>query len=195
MDGNDRTKLSALEKARREHIARTGSMLGCERAPSGLCSHMHGAWLTGCQRKPCIVDDPEYIREQKRIEKQKRRNAALKQREELADQEHSRPSIKSHVQKEMEAIAKLEERSRQAFYDNDPKLGEDLFNKARYRRGELRKYIQGKIKEEHAHDQDHQDREDLSAPGQSEKEARRSGRAHGEHQDIWGPAESDGSSA
>ncbi len=148
MDAHDRTKLSALEKARREHIEKTGSMLGCERAPSGLCSYMHGAWLTGCKRRPCIVEDPKYIEQQERIEKNRKRNAAIKKREELEAQARKEEEKKSYEQKEMEEIAKLEERSRQAFYRNNPKLGEDLFNKARYRRGELRRYIQKMTKEE-----------------------------------------------
>ena len=149
MDAHDRTKLSALEKARREHIEKTGSMLGCERAPSGLCSYMHGAWLTGCQRKQCIADDPEYIKEQRRIERQRRKNAALEQRKEMEAQARKEDEKKSYEQKELEAIAKLEVQSRQAFYDNDPELGETLFNRARFRRGELRKHI---LQRRSAHD-------------------------------------------
>ena len=149
MDAHDRTKLSALEKARREHIEKTGSMLGCERAPSGLCSYMHGAWLTGCQRKQCIADDPEYIKEQRRIERQRRKNAALEQREEQEARARKEEEKNSYEQKELEAIAKLEAQSRQAFYDNDPELGETLFNRARFRRGELRKHI---LQRRSAHD-------------------------------------------
>ena len=105
MDAHDRTKLSALEKARREHIEKTGSMLGCERAPSGLCSYMHGAWLTGCQRKQCIADDPEYIKEQRRIERQRRKNAALEQRKEMEARARKEDEKKSDEQKELERIS------------------------------------------------------------------------------------------
>lgn len=149
LDGNDRAKLSALEKARRAWAKEHGSMLWCERAPNGICSHMHGAWLTGCQRKQCIADDPEYIKEQKRIERQRRKNAALKQREEQEARARKEEEKKSYEQKELEAIAKLEAQSRQAFYDNDPELGETLFNRARFRRGELRKHI---LQRRSAHD-------------------------------------------
>ena len=145
LDGNDRTKLSALEKARRAWVEEHGSMLWCERAPSGICSHMHGAWLTGCQRKPCIADDPEYIKEQKRIERQKKRNAIMMRQEEQKSQEKGNTiEGKTFVRHELDEIAKLEARSREAFYDNNTKLGTELFNKARFRRGELMKRIGGR---------------------------------------------------
>ena len=143
MDGNDRTKLSAIEQARQEHLKKHGSMLYCEKHDT-LCSSMYGAWITGCQRKPCIKEDPDDIELQKKIQKNKERNRTKEKKKETqaAPIRNQTARIKSYEQQQLDKIHQLEEESAQAFRNNNPKRGEELFTKARFMRGELRKYIE-----------------------------------------------------
>lgn len=149
MDGTDRQKLPALEIARREHLKKYGSMLHCDKGRSKCCSFMYGAWITGCQRPVCILDDEEDQALQKRIEEKRNRRIEEERRhgkreEKAAPIRDQRNRIRSYEQIELAAIHRLEEKSRQAFYNNNPDLGHTLFNRAGIRRQELKKYIEQK---------------------------------------------------
>lgn len=146
MDGNDRKELSALgelEKAREEYLKKHGSFLYCEQRDT-LCVYMDGMWMTGCERESCILDDPEYQLLQERIEKNRRRQAEdhaenrKKEKEDaLISNRRGRP--RSIRDRKMKEIHRLEEASQEAFRQNKPNLGESLFVKARFMRGELKK--------------------------------------------------------
>lgn len=45
-----------------------GSMLFCPERET-LCFYMDGMWVTGCERDGCILDDPEYQKQQEVIRK------------------------------------------------------------------------------------------------------------------------------
>lgn len=141
MDGHDRKELSPLEKARREYVKQHGSMLVCSKGRSERCSFMDGAWLTGCQRPICILDDPEDQILQKRIEaNRKLQEAAPKKREqeEPAQVRNQKNFIQSYKDKMMAEIHRLEEASQKAFHRNNPNLGHTLFNRAGMKRQELK---------------------------------------------------------
>lgn len=140
MDGHDRKELSALEKARREHVKRYGSMLYCDKGRSECCSNMDGAWLTGCQRPVCILDDPEDQILQKRIEAKRKLQAAeeKKKQEEPGPIRNQKNYIQSYKEKMMAEIHRLEEASQEAFHQNKPNLGHTLFNRAGMKRQQLK---------------------------------------------------------
>lgn len=108
--------MAANEEARRRHLEQYGSMLYCPERKT-LCVFMEGMWGTGCERDLCIIDDPENQKLQRKIEQNRQK------------------------QIEAERRHREEERTQEAYRNNDPKKGDELFSKARYRRGELRKYM------------------------------------------------------
>ena len=152
MDGHDRTKLSAIEKARQEHMKKYGSMLYCEERDT-ICSFMFEAWITGCRRRPCIKDDPEDQKLQERIQKKREQNEKnMKQKDTKgAPIRNQSAQIKSYEQQKWDEIHRLEQESAKAFRNNNPRKGETLFNRARIMRGDLRKYIEEKkgVKNDH----------------------------------------------
>lgn len=136
MDANGRTKLSALEEARQKHMAMyDGSMLTCPKH-GNTCEHMMGAWITGCQRKPCLLEDPEYIEQQKRI----RENVRRREAEEKKARRMRKDPDAEYRRKKMDEITRLEAMSEMAFYRNDPDMGETYFNRAKMLRFELKKW-------------------------------------------------------
>ena len=144
MDSNDRKELSAAD-LRRQHIKEHGSFLCCPDRDT-LCVHMEGCWgKRKCDREQCILDDPKYIREQEQIEENRkaaaREEKMNRKKEEAAQIRDQRNRIKSYEQIEIDAIRRLEEKSRQAFYNNKPQLGHTLFNRAQFRRQELKKHM------------------------------------------------------
>lgn len=142
LDGNDRTELSALEKAREEYLEKHGSFLYCEKRDA-LCVHMDGMWMSGCERQNCILDDPEYIKLQERIEENRRRKRREKE-DSAAPIRNQKNMIKSHEKRMMDRIRELEKESERAFRDNNPRQGETLFNRAMIMRGELKSYLERK---------------------------------------------------
>ena len=144
LDGNDRKELSAVEAAREAHIQMYGSFLYCTERDT-LCTFMEGAWETGCKRKTCILDDPDYIALQNRIEHNRKR-AAFRKKEDskAAPIRNQKNMIRSHERRLLDEIHRLEEDSQQAFRDNRPADGETLFNRARIMRGDLTEYIERK---------------------------------------------------
>ena len=142
MDGNDRTKLSALEEARQKHVAEYGSMLRCPER-GNTCEHMMGAWITGCQRRPCLLDDPKYIEEQKRIREnvRKREEEEKKARAEYrAEKKKQMDPDVAYRRRKLDEIARLEVMSEAAYYGNDPDMGETYFNRAKMLRFDLKKW-------------------------------------------------------
>ena len=140
LDGNDRKELSPVEAARETHIKMYGSFLYCKERDT-LCAFMDGAWETGCKRKTCILDDPDYIALQNRIEHNRKRAAFRKKEDsQAAPIRNQKNMIRSHERRLLDEIHRLEEDSQKAFRDNRPADGETLFRRAQIMRGELKEY-------------------------------------------------------
>lgn len=130
-----------FEEARQEHIARFGSFLYCPERDN-YCFFMAEVWDTGekCSRAPCIVDDPEYIKLQERIEKnrERRRKEAMKAAEEKEERTPIRRKTKSRKDKMLERIYALEKESETAYKRNKPRIGAEKLEQAIALRRQLR---------------------------------------------------------
>ena len=116
-----------------------GSMLFCPERET-LCFYMDGMWVTGCERRNgCILDDPEYQKQQEVIRKNRedlfRRQVEAEQKElEVAKMNAERGKREKFI----EEIHRIEEMSREAYRNNRPRRGDELFEKARFMRNELK---------------------------------------------------------
>ena len=127
-----------LEREREEHMQKYGSMLFCPERET-LCFYMDGMWVTGCERDGCILDDPEYQKQQEVIRKNRedsfRRQVEAEQKElEVAKMNAERGKREKFI----EEIHRIEEMSREAYRSNRPRRGDELFEKARFMRNELK---------------------------------------------------------
>ena len=149
MAGHDWKELSAAKIARqrqKKHFEKYGSILYCPERNT-ICAFMEKCVQnnTECERKPCILDDPEHQKLQERIEKN-RSQMAREERKRIQEEKDAAPIrdqrnfIRSHVEKEMKEIHRLEEASQKAFQQNKPGLGHTLFNRAGIRRQELKEW-------------------------------------------------------
>ena len=115
-----------------------GSMLFCPERET-LCFYMDGMWVTGCERRNgCILDDPEYQKQQEVIRKNRedsfRRQVEAEQKElEVAKMNAERGKREKFI----EEIHRIEEMSREAYRNNRPRRGDELSEKARFMRNEL----------------------------------------------------------
>ena len=131
-----------FEEARKQHVTEHGSFLYCPRR-SVLCSFMEDEWKTGntCDRKPCILDDPEHQKLQKRIEENRRLNEE-RRRDAPEEEEPRRIYIRQNKYQEdliMDKINRLEKESREAYQRNRPKIGERKLHEAILLRRKLRR--------------------------------------------------------
>lgn len=137
-----------FEEQRQQHIEEYGSFLYCPER-GNLCSFMEEKWKTGCScsRRPCILDDPEYIALRKRQKQniEKRRAEEKQYREEERDAAPIRTQSKSWEVLQMEKIRRLEEESARAYRRNRPKIGEDKLYEAMRLRRELRRKKEERI--------------------------------------------------
>ena len=115
-----------------------GSMLFCPERET-LCVYMDGMWATGCEREGCILDDMEYQKLQEVIRKN-REEASRRQAEaeRKAVEAAKRNAEKEKRERFIEEIHKIEEMSREAYRSNRPRRGDELFEKARFMRNELK---------------------------------------------------------
>ena len=130
-----------LQEAKTNHLKEYGSFLYC---PAGgtLCEYMNGAWLTGCTRGCCILDDPEHQRLQKRIEKNRRKNEEAHRREKEEERKQKiRTQNKTEEELLLRRIERLEAESARAYHYNRPALGEAKLHKAIVLRRKLRRRI------------------------------------------------------
>lgn len=138
----NRGTMYRFETERQQHIAEHGSFLYCPEHDT-LCSFMEKTWETGCRcsRKPCIVEDPEYIALRKRQEETaaQREAAERRYRAEEMDAAPIRTQNKSWEVLQREKIHRLEEESRQAYRRNWPRIGEAKLHEAILLRRELRR--------------------------------------------------------
>ena len=119
-----------------------GSMLFCPERET-LCFYMDGMWVTGCERDGCILDDPEYQKQQEVI----RKNREDSFRRQVEDERKELEAAKMNAEKEkrekfiaekMKVIHRIEEMSREAYRNNRPRRGDELFEMARFMRNELK---------------------------------------------------------
>ena len=132
-----------LEREREEHMQRYGSMLFCPERET-LCVYMDGMWATGCEREGCILDDMEYQKLQEVIRKN-REEASRRQAEderkavEAAKRNAEKEKRERFIAEKMKEIRRIEEMSREAYRRNRPRRGDELFEKARSMRIELKR--------------------------------------------------------
>lgn len=125
---------SSMAEARQAHLEKYGSIIYCPERDT-LCSFMDNAWETGCVRKGgCILDDPEDQALQARIKKR------LQEKERLDAEERETEHIRNHIDRQMREAHRLEKLSREAFRNNRPNEGHELFNKAKFLRFETFEY-------------------------------------------------------
>ena len=118
-----------------------GSMLFCPERET-LCFYMDGMWVTGCERDGCILDDPEYQKQQEVI--RKNREDSFRRQVEAERKELEAAKMNAEREKRerfIEEIHKIEEMSREAYRNNRPRRGDELFEKARFMRNELKEQI------------------------------------------------------
>lgn len=146
LDGLDGEKLPVIEELRRAHIEKYGSFLRCPKRDT-ICSFMEEA-LCGsgkCERDPCILDDPEYLKLQERIAKNVKRNAERVKREREEEKMNPPAPIRTqnkYPEDDMWArIQRLEQESREAYKRNKPKIGESKLHEAILLRRKMRRQI------------------------------------------------------
>ncbi len=115
-----------------------GSMLFCPERQT-LCFYMDGMWVTGCERRNgCILDDPEYQKQQEVIRKNREDSFRRQVEAERKELEAAKMNAKREKrEKFIEEIHRIEEMSREAYRSNRPRRGDELFEKARFMRNEL----------------------------------------------------------
>ena len=114
-----------------------GSMLFCPERET-LCFYMDGMWVTGCERDGCILDDPEYQKQQEVIRKNREDSFRRQVEAERKELEAAKMNAeRGKREKFIEEIHRIEEMSREAYRNNRPRRGDELFEKARFMRNEL----------------------------------------------------------
>ena len=132
-----------LNREREEHMKKYGSILFCPERET-LCFYMDGMWTTGCERDGCILDDPENQRLQEVIRKN-REEASRRQAEaerkavEAAKGNAEKEKRERFIAEKMKEIRRIEDMSREAYRRNRPRRGDELFEKARSMRIELKR--------------------------------------------------------
>lgn len=132
-----------LDREREEHMQKYGSMLFCPERET-LCIYMDGMWATGCERDGCILDDPEYQKMQEvirknREESSRRQAEAERKAVEAAKRNAEKEKHERFIAEKMKEIHRIEEMSREAYRRNRPRRGDELFEKARSMRIELKR--------------------------------------------------------
>ena len=132
-----------LDREREEHMQKYGSMLFCPERET-LCFYMDGMWATGCERDGCILDDPEYQKLQEVIRKNRedsfRRQVETERKAaEAAKRNAEKEKRERFIAEKMKEIRRIEEMSREAYRRNRPRRGDELFEKARSMRIELKR--------------------------------------------------------
>ena len=132
------------EEARRIHLETYGSILFCPKRDT-LCSFMEGAWLVGCGRTTCILDDPEYQKLKQRQQERRDMLAEEERRHRMEERESEKirnqtKQERSFIDQKLEEAHRLEEMSQKAFRRNKPNKGHEYFNRAKNLRFEAYNY-------------------------------------------------------
>ena len=133
-----------IEELRKKHVEKYGSFLRCPERDT-ICSFMEEA-LCGsgkCERDPCILDDPEYLKLQERIAKNVKLNAERMKKEREEEKRNPPAPIRTQNKTDddliREKIRRLEEESKLAYSRNRPKVGEWKLHEAIALRRQLRR--------------------------------------------------------
>ena len=132
-----------LEQARQQHIKQYGSMLYCPDRDT-LCFEMNDAWISGCRREQCCLDDPEYRALRELQERNRRKTARMNEKEPDQTIRNQSKMARSYVDKLLEEANRLEARSQEAFRRNRPNDGHTLFNEAKQKRFKAYEYAEKK---------------------------------------------------
>lgn len=126
------------EDIRKERVKKYGSFLYCAHRDT-ICSYMDNE-LAVCPMAECILDNPEYIALQERIEMNRLQNGKQLEKEEPY------PRRKETKQKPMtrrdyllEQIRRKEALSERLYRENKPKAADMVFRQAQIMKGELQK--------------------------------------------------------
>lgn len=125
------------EDIRKERVAKYGSFLYCAHRDA-ICSFMDNE-LAVCPRVECILDDPEYIALQERIERNRLKNNKQEEKEE-PHPNRKEPKQKPMTRREylLEQIRRKEALSERLYRENKPKAADMVFRQAQIMKGELR---------------------------------------------------------
>ena len=132
---------NSMAEARQAHLEKYGSIIYCPDRDT-LCSFMDNAWETGCAREGgCILDDPEDQALQARIKKSRQEKERLDAEEREAEHiRNQKNEVRNHIDRQMQEVHRLEKMSQEAFRNNRPNKGHELFNKAKFLRFETFEY-------------------------------------------------------
>ena len=130
-----------IEETRRlEHVKAYGSFLYCPKKNT-ICSRQEENVQKGieCARRPCILDDPEYIELTKRIAANRIARDQMRANE-TKEEPHApiRSPRKSRRDPRLELAEKLEREPEAAYRRNKPRIGEEKLQKAIMLRAQLR---------------------------------------------------------
>lgn len=124
------------EDIRKERVKKYGSFLYCAHRDT-ICSFMDNE-LAVCPRAECILDNPEYIALQKRIEMNRLQNGKQLEKEEPYPK-RKEPKQKPMTEREylLEQIRRKEALSERLYRENKPKAADMVFRQAQIMKGEL----------------------------------------------------------
>lgn len=122
-------------EVRKNKVKKYGSFLYCpDRATLCFCCNTENGT---CERGSCILDDPEYISLQRRIEENRAKNAEEEKAARAAEKKEMKKPEKSREQILKGEIAKFENFARKYYRNNNPKKGDEMIAKVIRMRGEL----------------------------------------------------------
>lgn len=124
------------EDIRKERVKKYGSFLYCAHRDT-ICLCMDNE-LAVCPRAECILDDPEYIALQERIERNRLKNNKQEEKEEPYPR-RKEPKKKPMTRREylLEQIRRKEALSERLYRENKPKAADMVFRQAQIMKGEL----------------------------------------------------------
>lgn len=126
------------EDIRKERVKKYGSFLYCAHRDT-ICSFMDNE-LAVCPRAECILDNPEYIALQERIEMNRLQNGKQLEKEEPYPR-RKEPKQKPMTRRDylLEQIRRKEALSERLYRENKPKAADMVFRQAQIMKGELQK--------------------------------------------------------
>ena len=93
-----------------------------------------------CKYENCLLEDPEYIEQQKKIEIKRKENARREIEERKRQEETPPPAKKTDLVKELAGyIARREAMARRAYRENKPRKGDAIMHEVLILTGKLRK--------------------------------------------------------
>jgi len=127
-------------EVRRERVEKYGSFLFCPKRET-ICFHINTPEGI-CERQICCKDDPEYIKQQNKIEENRRKNAEKehleREAEKLDPPTPIRRQTKSKIDLLEKTIAAKEKKAQQLYRSNKPKLADSMMQEVMILRRQLK---------------------------------------------------------